>query len=73
MFFGIGFYYPNQWKNIIIFAIVFEFLEHKISKKTPFLKESMKDKITDLSINFIGYYIGINYGLQIINWVNNLW
>ncbi len=60
--FIIGFYFPNRWLIIIIGSLIFEFSEGVASRRTRFFKETMKDKISDLVVNFIGYWAGINYG-----------
>ena len=62
LFFIIGFYFPNKWMIIIVGSLIFEFSEKIVAARTPFLRETMKDKISDLGFNFIGYWLGINYG-----------
>lgn len=57
-FFMLGVYFPNRLHLVIIGTIIFEIFEKIMSEKTPFLKESLKDTMTDIVINIVGYLIG---------------
>lgn len=61
LFFWVGMNYPNQWELVIFGSIIFEFVENKISRKVSFLKENLKDTISDLGFNFLGYWLGMLY------------
>ena len=61
LFFLFGVYYPNQWGLVIFGSIIFELVENRISKKAIFLKEPIRDTISDFLFNFLGYYLGMLY------------
>ena len=56
----IGYYYPNKWLHIIIISFlweIFEYIVHKFNSNS-FFKESSTNKIFDIIINLVGYYLG---------------
>ena len=61
LFFYIGMKFPNQWPAVIIGSVIFEFVENKISKKVSFLRENLKDTVSDLIFNLVGYWLGTLY------------
>ena len=71
-FFVLALYYQDQWKLVIMGSVIFEIIEYNMSHKNPFLKEKIKDTINDLSVNFIGYYVGLTYGSSILTWLGGL-
>ena len=61
LFFFIGVFYPNRLMLVIIAMVVFEIIEATLSKRQPFFKESIKDTISDLGFNLLGYFAGQYY------------
>ena len=62
LFFYFGTQFPNRFGLVIIGSIIFEVVENLVSKKVPFLRENMKDTLSDLFFNILGYYFGQNFG-----------
>ena len=64
LFFIIGMKFPGNWERIIVGSIIFEFIESSVSHNVSFLREKAKDTITDLALNWIGYWLGTIYLLR---------
>tara|TARA_Y100000034_G_scaffold114936_1_gene151555 strand:+ start:13164 stop:13448 length:285 start_codon:yes stop_codon:yes gene_type:complete len=61
LFFYIGTQLPNQWMLIILGSIVFEVVENIASGKLEFLKENLKDTLSDFAFNLLGYLAGMRF------------
>ncbi len=57
----LGFFFPNRYLQSIIIGVSWEVLEIILTillKTTIYYKESLINRIIDIIINIIGYYLG---------------
>ena len=60
-FFLAGIYFPNRWGLIIGITIAIEVFERVMSGRINFFRETTKDTLSDIGINFLAYFLGQQY------------
>jgi hypothetical protein len=64
LYFVFGYFFPNKWIYAIIISFLWEFLEYLLYYYFPkftIFKEPLKNKIIDIIMNLIGFYLGYSF------------